>query len=160
MLALLLYGVVLADPLPVEGWDGQVAWEELPQPVVGGTQVAAGDWDDAAAIVFYGSWVGCTGTLIAPDVVLTAGHCVGGISHVILGSKDWDSNEGEVIAVDRTYEYPDSWWTYDAAVLKLAEPSSYPPRAIGMDCITDHWLEDGAEVVVVGYAHLYASVGP
>ena len=42
--------------------------------VVGGTPVGPGDWDDTVGIVMRGSYVGCTGTLIHPKVVLTATH--------------------------------------------------------------------------------------
>jgi MYXO-CTERM domain-containing protein len=121
-----------------------------PSEVVGGTVVVDG-WDDAVGIVFWGSYVGCTGTLVADDVVLTAGHCAQGISHVIVGTKDWYSDQGEMIEVQTTREYPDSWRTYDIAVLKLKEPSSYPPRPLAMDCILDDYLEAGAEVAVVGF---------
>ena len=55
------------------------------QQVVGGSQVDAGEYEDAAGIIFSNS-VECTGVLVAPNVVLTAGHCVGGITHVILGT--------------------------------------------------------------------------
>ena len=41
--------------------------------VVGGTPVAPGTWPDAVAVI--GATGTCSGTLVAPDVVLTAGHC-------------------------------------------------------------------------------------
>src|SRR4030095_12862362 len=44
-----------------------------PMRVIGGTEVPAGKWPDAVAVL--GAQGSCTGTLIAPDVVLTAGHC-------------------------------------------------------------------------------------
>ena len=58
------------------------------QQVVGGTQAADGTYEDAAGIIFSNS-VSCTGVLVAPNGVLTAGHCVGGITHVILGTNDY-----------------------------------------------------------------------
>src|SRR5688572_16628570 len=42
-------------------------------PVINGTAVPAGKWPDAVAVL--SATGSCTGTLIAPDVVLTAGHC-------------------------------------------------------------------------------------
>ena len=119
-------------------------------PVVGGGPAPAGKWPDTAAIVFNGSSVGCTGTLIAPDVVVTAGHCVGGITHVILDSTNYYQN-GERIRVRSTYEYPNSWGTVDIAVLVLEEETSIEPRIIAQDCILDDYLQDGAEVQIVGY---------
>ena len=44
--------------------------------IVGGEDTMTGEFPFVAKIIFNGSHVGCTGSLIAPDKVLTAGHCV------------------------------------------------------------------------------------
>jgi V8-like Glu-specific endopeptidase len=44
-------------------------------------------------------FVFCTGVLIAPDLVLTAGHCIGGITAVTLGWTDADELPAETIPV-------------------------------------------------------------
>jgi len=119
-----------------------------PSYVVGGSQVSKGDWEDTAGIVM-GGYVGCTGTLVAPDVVLTAGHCLGGITAVILGTNNYSSG-GEQIRVKSEHEYPNSWLTIDVGVLILEEESSITPRVIAQDCVLDE-LEDGAPVTIVGY---------
>lgn len=157
----LLTATTFADDGAVDGVDGfesDAPVLEIPDgdephidDVVGGTQAAQGTWPDTAGIVFYSSYVGCTGTLIAPDVVVTAGHCVGGISHVLLGSNDWYTDQGEIIGVRAVYEYPNSQGTYDAAVLVLDSEASVPHRTIASDCILDDYLEDGVDVAVVGY---------
>lgn len=121
--------------------------------VVGGERAEEGAWEDAVGIVFNGSYVGCTGTLVHPRVVLTAGHCVGNITDVLVGSTNWFQDGGEIIAVQRVFEYPNSQRTYDAAVLLLEKRSSYTPRVIATDCITDRYLVDGAEVAVVGFGN-------
>ena len=146
-------GPVLAQDLEVPTWALSESEAADGDAVVGGRQVEDGRWDDAVGVVFAGSYVGCTGTLIGPKVVLTAGHCVGGypITHVIVGSKDWNTNQGEVLEVDDVFEYPGSSGTYDVAVLTLTERSSYPPRAIAVDCILKDYLEDGAAAQIVGY---------
>ena len=121
------------------------------QAVVGGSQVRDGDWPDTAA-VYFGGEVGCTGVLIAPNAVLSAGHCVGGISAVKLNTNDY-SQGGERIAVADVIEYPDSQRTYDLAILILEEESSVEPAVIAQDCVLDE-LSEGAEVTIVGYGAL------
>ncbi len=49
-------------------------------PVIGGSNAPAGKWPDVVAILFPDGSGGadtqeCTGTLVAPTVALTAGHC-------------------------------------------------------------------------------------
>jgi hypothetical protein len=121
--------------------------------VVGGEQAEAGVWDDAAGIVFSSSYIGCTGVLIAPDLVLTAGHCYGGISHVLLGSTDWYSDEGTFYEVKKSIKYGDVYDDVDITLLILSEEADYEPRLIATDCIADDYLADGAEVAVVGYGN-------
>jgi len=133
------------------------AWS---QDVVGGRLAAKGAWDDAAAI-YYGYSVGCTGTLIAPDVVLTAGHCIGGIDGVEVRTTDYSTYDGEYIEVIREIEYPNSWYTVDVGVLILAEKSTIPPRVIANDCVIKESLRDGANVAIVGFGatDIWGSVG-
>ncbi|MBW1880207.1 MAG: trypsin-like serine protease [Deltaproteobacteria bacterium] len=111
--------------------------------------MATGDWPDAAG-VHYNRDVGCTGVLIAPDVVLTAGHCIGGVRKVILDSTDY-WYPGEEIAVAEEIDYPNSWSSYDIGVLLLEKEALTPPRMIAQDCIIEDYLHDGAQVTIVGY---------
>ena len=121
------------------------------QSVVGGSEVTDGDWKDTAAVHFGGE-VGCTGVLIAPQAVLSAGHCVGGITAVTLDTNDY-SQGGERIRVVDVIEYPDSQRTYDLAILILEEEASVEPRLIAQGCALDE-LSESAEVTVVGYGAL------
>jgi len=132
----LLTSVVLAQTAP---------------PVVNGNRADLGDWPDAAGIVMYSQYVGCTGTLIHPRIVLTAGHCMDGISHVVLNTVDYYQDGGEWIEVQRSIEYPNSQSTYDLGILVLAEDAETEPRLIAQDCILTDYLKDGADVAVVGY---------
>ena len=48
-----------------------------PKHIVGGEDTMTGEFPFVGKILYYrGEYVGCTGSLIAPDKVLTAGHCV------------------------------------------------------------------------------------
>jgi uncharacterized protein (TIGR03382 family) len=118
-------------------------------PVVGGSTVATGAYPDVALVV--APMALCSGTLIAPDVVLTAGHCIDTHpTEVLLGSVDYTKAGGEAIAVKSATAYP-SWQTeFDVGVLVLDHPSSAKPRPIASAC-TAKDLEPGNGVTVVGF---------
>ena len=149
-----LITTALAQDLEGVGSAGSVENPDITtnsQAVVGGSQVGAGDWPETAA-VYFGGEVGCTGVLIAPNAVLSAGHCTGGITSVKLNTNDY-SQGGERIAVADVIEYPDSQRTYDLAILILEEESSVEPAIIAQDCVLED-LSEGAEVTIVGYGAL------
>ena len=123
--------------------------------VVGGSEAEPGAWPDAAGIVLNGQYVSCTGTLIAPNVVLTADHCVdpryiGGarVTQVLLNETNWVSgDDGIAVDVDEVIRHDRA----DIAILVLAEDAPIKPRAVADGCIIDEFLEDGAPVSIVGY---------
>ena len=117
------------------------------QRIVGGTHVKKDTYPWFAYIYYkenfyqdlYESQT-CGGTLIAPDIVLTAAHCidndminVGAAAFVGSFNYESDVNDGqyaEFIAVKEIYVHPGYIkWTADNdfAILRLSEPSSIQP---------------------------------
>ena len=142
---LLMVPTALAEGESDDSGDSGESW------VVGGAQASQGAWPDTAAIVFQGNQVGCTGTLIAPNLVLTASHCIGGISKVKLGTNNYNSG-GEEIRVIREIGHPQHWSNYDVGVLVLErDATTVEPRPIAQGCILDQYLYDGADVAIVVY---------
>ena len=125
------------------------AFAATPAPVVGGTSVPAGEYPDVALVI--APMALCTGTLIAPDVVLTAGHCIEtDPKEVLLGSIDYTKSTGEVIAVKSATAYP-SWESeFDVGVLVLEHESKAKPRPIAAACTANN-LDAGASVKLVGF---------
>lgn len=120
------------------------------QAIVGGSTVEPGQWPDAVAVL--GTSGTCSGTLIAPDVVLTAGHCAGiKPVQVIANTVDYSQDAGVRVQVAKTEAYP-SWQTeYDVAVLVLAsEIKTITPRKIGSACTFGAFARDTA-VRLVGF---------
>jgi uncharacterized protein (TIGR03382 family) len=118
--------------------------------VVGGTTVSPGQWPDAVAVL--GANGTCTGTLIAPDVVLTAGHCAGiKPTQVIANTIDYSASDGVRVQVAKTEAYPNWQAEYDVAVLVLASPiEGVTPRKVGTGC-TFQGVVRNTSVRLVGF---------
>ena len=124
---------------------------DRPAPIVGGSPVVAGDWPDVVALYTFGTSISCTGTLIGPDLVLTAGHCAAGLDHVVIGTNDLRSGEGRSIEVAGVTSHPRPYDELDVALVRLAEPvTDVEPRLLLRDCLVDA-LSDGTEVAIVGF---------
>ncbi len=115
-----------------------------------------GEWPDVALVVAPKAL--CTGTLVAPDVVVTAGHCIETQPfEVILGITDFTRPGGERIAVARAVAYPDWRRAFDVGVLVLEHPSGAKPRALASACTAKEHLADGVRLRVVGFGLTTAS---
>ena len=122
--------------------------------ILGGTNAPAGKWPDVVA-VRAGNSQFCSGTLIAPNVVLTAGHCNDTtLNNVLIGTTSLSRpSEGEVINVTKKIEYQNSQRTADLLVLVLERASKFAPRAIATGWARGD-IKNGAMVQIVGYGAL------
>lgn len=122
---------------------GGVTGERRGVKVLGGAIAAPGQFPWAAALVdasarraLDGAF--CGGTVIAPQVVLTAAHCTAGsradeIAVVVGRTRLSQEEDGERIAVQRIEPYPGydrREVTGDLALLRLARPTDVPALAI------------------------------
>jgi secreted trypsin-like serine protease len=120
-----------------------------PAPVVGGSKVPSGAWPDVVAVIADAGM--CSGTLVAPDVVITAGHCIDIEPHTVIVATTDYTRGGEHIAVKSARAYPDWWERYDAGVLILEHAASTPPRMVASACTANELLRAGTPLRIVGF---------
>src|SRR3954469_15997044 len=107
--------------------------------IVGGSAAPAGSWP--STVFLYGTFqdqpYGCTGSVVAPEWIVTAAHCAFGAPGrfaesmtAILSAKDYtDRATREVIGVDRLVVHPaydPARDLHDVAVFHLSRPTTAP----------------------------------
>jgi secreted trypsin-like serine protease len=122
---------------------------EHASPVIGGSTVPEGKWRDVVLVVSADST--CTGTLIAPDIVLTAGHCVASEPYEVITDTVDYMDGGDHIPVKWSRAYPDWENKFDVGVLMLDHVARGKPRMIAPACAAKSGLRDGAMVHLVGF---------
>ena len=100
--------------------------------IVGGEDAGTDEFPFVAKIIYGGSRVGCTGSLISSDKVLTAGHCVDGYSleNISVGFGSF-RNRGPVSSATRIVLHPNySTQENDLAVIEFDPPVKIQPVRI------------------------------
>ena len=140
--------------------DDQAALGTHAAAVIGGTPTPVGAHPAVGALVDPG--VTCSGTLIAPDAVLTAAHCVMDPNALPSFTLERDARSPTVvIAPAHAIVHPD-WQIdraiddgptqfYDIAILRLATPIPNVPPAILASPAEGTRLVEGLMMTMVGY---------
>lgn len=141
--------------------------------IVGGQTASADTFPWMAAIIdqIDPETVGfCSGTVVSPHIVLTAGHCVvddetGGIMSpagytVVTGNVNWTASPRQVLGVSQILIYPnyiiggslDGWG--DAALLVLSAPTSAPAISLATSANAER-LQPGTPAVIAGWGDTF-----
>jgi len=138
--------------------------------IIGGTAAEEGTFPSLAHIQdFRGEEVGdCTGTVVAPNLILTAGHCAENVETgivnepsgyiVITGNVDWMAPEHQVSAVSRVIVYPGfvrSVLDRDAALLVLSAPTIAPAIPLAAWPSDSSKLQPGTAALLAGWGKTY-----
>jgi secreted trypsin-like serine protease len=128
--------------------------------VVGGGNASPGEYPAVAEITF-GPFL-CTGTLITPDWVLSAGHCGSVTGAAVATPASWppqlinvriggvNQNDGESRSVSQVVLHPNYLLTsgYDISLLKLTQSSTMAPTQVGGAGERSIWTAGTLETIV------------
>jgi trypsin len=114
--------------------------------IVGGTEATAHSWPWQAMLTTTSGFAFCGGSLVAPQYVVTATHCISGKSpstlRVRLGAHNKQTNSGKEQTIDvvQIFAHPQYHkpmrYSNDIAVLKLKEPAILS-NAVDVVCLPD-----------------------
>jgi secreted trypsin-like serine protease len=143
-----------------------LAWPVAADAIIGGRPAEAGTYPWLAHVIdsLKNEEVGCTGTVVAPRLVLTAAHCLtdeetGEVNGpagftVVTGNVDWHGQPRELRHVSQVVVAPGyeaSTGVDDAALLVLARPTSAPAIALAQPGYDAPLLQAGTIAWMVGW---------
>lgn len=125
--------------------------------IIGGKRSESSAWPWMAYIIVTdkeGAQYACGGSLVAPEWVLTAAHCVEDMvsEDILLGQNDLSGSGGEYISADEVVIHPDrdkDAFYADLALLHLERPSSFEPVVVADNF--DFQLEKGNSAKAIGW---------
>lgn len=135
--------------------------------IVGGSQASSSVYSQYFSSIVslqYGSSHFCGGTLIAPNKVLTAAHCLADFSSsevrnylkVVIGARDLRSTAGaerfSVASYSINPRYGSDGVQYDSATITLSGNSSFTPAAVNK---SSSFPAAGSTVYVAGWGSTY-----
>ncbi|KAL3778874.1 hypothetical protein HJC23_005981 [Cyclotella cryptica] len=112
--------------------------EDANQNIVGGIEATIGRYNYTVALAYVAnSFQFCGGSLIAPDIVLTAAHCVGGANFkVVIGRHDLKTSSGEEIVRKSEIRHPQyngNTMVNDFAIVTLSRPTALDVRYVKLN---------------------------
>ena len=153
---------------PEAGPVGEAASEGPHATIVGGEKTTVAEWPFIIAGLREGGsrprGQSCTASVIAPRVILTAGHCydddLPGKKSYVYGLDDFDSGEGfvtEVVDFERPPEYGSWSGGWDGAVVTVADdiPVKDGKFATFATSADSDLTKPGAKGTAVGYGRTY-----
>jgi len=124
--------------------------------IIGGSPADPAQFGFAVALLYRGRFI-CSGSVIAPTKILTAGHCGAGFSPsdltVVAGRPNLsDAASGQAIAVTAISVHPDyGFGLHDVSVLTLSQPAGVPPVPLATGAVDSASTFPGATLSVAGY---------
>ncbi len=144
-------------PLTVFVWLGSLGTAPPPPlPVIGGEPALEPAYDGVVALYNDATGRRCSGTLIRPDLVLTAGHCFEAVTDVSMLRVAYGPALDEWADVAEYGTHPQMCLTcgrdeYDYGYVQFSAPIDHPTIAILTDQeLWDATMEKGSVVTVVG----------
>ncbi|CAF0846611.1 unnamed protein product [Rotaria sordida] len=137
--------------------------------IVGGEIAASHSWGWAVSLRKSSNQHFCGGSILSPNYVLTAAHCVDNINlsrdklTVVVGIDNLYDNIGQRIVVSKIYLHP-NWhskrFENDIAILKLNKPISFNDDNIAKLClpsfrgtVKNNFPLSNSKLVAIGWGH-------